>query len=338
MATRTLDLRSLRYFVAVVEAESITRATKSLYIAQPALTAQIKHLESDLGVQLLDRSHAGVKPTAAGLQLYAEATKLLAAADTLRLRIGKPSEEPEGQVTLAFPTVLGRTVLGEVLLAVSKRYPKIRLFVIDGVSLKILNAVQDGSADFGLLVDPPANSGLRTHRLAIESIYLVGEDRDGSVRRLLRAPNKRKASKGGPDGDPTIRFADAAVQPLILQSRPYSIRRQAEEAAKAQGVHLNVAHEHDSANVLFALRRVGGGFTFAPACVARKRPGNPNAIRARVVEPEFLRVYTVGWLAGRQLSDAARAVINVLRAEIAAAVIRGRWSARLVDRPDDQIA
>lgn len=64
-----MDLRSLRYFVAVVEAGSLTRAAGTLYIAQPALTAQIKKLESALETQLFERTHAGVIPTAAGLEL-----------------------------------------------------------------------------------------------------------------------------------------------------------------------------------------------------------------------------------------------------------------------------
>ncbi|MBE0623488.1 MAG: LysR family transcriptional regulator [Burkholderiales bacterium] len=332
-----MDLRSLRYFVAVVEAESITRATKALYIAQPALTAQIKNLEADLGVKLLERSHAGIKPTAAGMQLYSEAVRLLAAADALRTRIGNPSGEPEGQVTIAFPTLLAGTLLGELVIAVTRRHAKIRLFVIDGFSLAIQNAVQDGRADFGLLVNPPTNAGMRVHRVVVESMYFVGRDHDGSVRRLLRTPSARKARRGGPDADPTIRFSHAAAQPLIMQSRPYSIRRQAEEAAMAKGIRLNVVQEHDSGNVIGALSRVGAGFTFAPACSAPELVNKPSEIRARIVEPEFSRTYAVCWLAGRQLSDAARAVIKVLRSELRSTIGEGRWSARLVDQTDDQI-
>ena len=61
-----MELRTLRYFVAVLEAGSLSRAASSLYVAQPALTAQIKKLEQDLGTQLFERSHAGATPTASG--------------------------------------------------------------------------------------------------------------------------------------------------------------------------------------------------------------------------------------------------------------------------------
>ncbi len=336
MATRPLDLQSLRYFVAVIEAGSLTRATNALYIAQPALTARIKSLESELGVQLLERSHAGIKPTATGLRLYTEAVRLLAAADALRARVGKPPGEPEGLVTLAFPAVLVPTLLGQVLLAVSKRHPKIRLFVIDDVSLAIQSAVQDGRADFGLLVDPAAVAGLSVRRVAVESIYFVGLDYDGSVRGLLRTPSARKVRQRGPGADPTIPFASAGVQPLIMQSRRYEMRRKADEAAAAHGVRLNIVHEHDSANVILALCGAGAGFSFAPACAAPTRFEGPAGIRARVVNPEFVRAYSVSWLTGRRLSVAARAVIQILRSEVGAAIDQGRWSARHVDRPDYQ--
>ena len=84
-----MDLRSLRYLVAVVEAGSLTRAAGTLYIAQPALTAQIKKLESELETQLFERTHAGVIPTAAGLELYQDARRLLSDAEALKERISR---------------------------------------------------------------------------------------------------------------------------------------------------------------------------------------------------------------------------------------------------------
>ncbi len=101
-----MDLRALRYFVGVVDAGSLSRAASVLYVAQPALTAQVRRLEDEFGVQLLERSHAGVRPTAAGLRLYEDATRLLAEAEALKRRVGQLTGEPEGTVTVAFPVLL----------------------------------------------------------------------------------------------------------------------------------------------------------------------------------------------------------------------------------------
>ena len=98
-----MDLRALRYFIAVLEAGSLSRAAHSLYVAQPALTAQIKKLEGELGAQLLERSHAGVTPTPAGAQLYEDARRLLSDADAMRERIQRLPQGPEGSVTIALP-------------------------------------------------------------------------------------------------------------------------------------------------------------------------------------------------------------------------------------------
>ena len=126
-----MDLRSLRYFIAVVEAGSLSRAAGSLYIAQPALTAQIKKLESELGAQLLERSHAGVTPTQAGVQLYQDARRLLSDASAMRERIQRLPQGPEGSVTIAVPFLLSSLLMGPLLAHLKDTHPRIRVFVLD---------------------------------------------------------------------------------------------------------------------------------------------------------------------------------------------------------------
>ena len=326
-----MDLRALRYFVAVVDAGSLSRAAGVLYIAQPALTAQVKRLEDEFGVRLLERSHAGVKPTAAGLRLYEDAQRLLAEADALRTRIAAPSGEPEGTVTLAFPVLLVPVLLGPLLMRLKRTHPRIRVFVLDSVSLGVQEAVQDGRADFGLLVDAAPTAGLALRPVASEALYFAGLDVDGAVRPLLRhaKPRGTRSTRATAATDePTIRLADALRFPLVLQSRRYAIRRQVAEAASTLGLRPDVVHEHDSAAVIRALQRAGAAFTFVPSCAVPVREGDAARIRARVVEPEMRRRYAIGRLAGRQPGDAARVVERALLDEVDAAIGDGRWVAR----------
>ncbi len=331
-----MDLRALRYFVAVVDAGSLSRAAGVLYVAQPALTAQVKRLEDEFGVRLLERSHAGVRPTAAGLRLYEDAQRLLAEADALKRRIGRPAGEPEGTVTVALPGLLVPVLAGPLLMRLRRTTPRIRVFVLDSVSLAVQEAVQDGRADFGLLVDASPAAGLALRTVASEAVYFAGLDVDGTVRPVLRAPRARagraRGARGAPDaGEPTIRLAEALRFPLVMQSRRYAIRRQVAEAAAALGLRPDVVHEHDSAAVIRALQRAGAGFTFVPSCAVPVREADPARIRARVVEPEIRRRYAIGRLAGRQLDDAARAVERALLDEVDAAIAGGRWIARRED-------
>ncbi len=324
-----MDLRSLRYFIAVLEAGSLSRAAGSLYVAQPALTAQIKKLEAELGTQLFDRSHAGVTPTPAGMQLYEDARRLLSDAEAVRERIQRLPQGPEGSVTVAAPFLLASLLLGPVLAALQRSHPRIRVFVLDDLSLMVRKAMLDRRADVGILVDTPVLDGLRCTPLARESIFICGHDADGTVAPLLR-PAVRKRSGGG--SHPEIDFAQAARLPLVLQSRRFSIRQNVEEAASALGVSLNVVHEHDSARVIRSLYQCGAGFTFTPACSLAESAHEQRDgwVVARVTRPQLPRTYYLATAADRVVDAPTQVVIDALVQETTRLVREGAWQAELL--------
>jgi len=322
-----MDLRSLRYFIVVLESGSLSRAAGALFVAQPALSAQLKKLEAELGAQLFERSHAGVTPTPAGLQLYQDARKLLSDASALRDRIQRLPQGPEGSVTVALPSLLASLLMGPVLDAMARTHPRVRVFVIDDLSLMVGKVMADRRADVGILVDTPQAEGLRSVPLARESMYFCGLDAEGAVRGLLRTPARR----GGRSAPPTIGFAAAAAQPLVLQSRRFSIRRHVEDAAVAQGVALNIVHEHDSARVIRSLYVCGAGFTITPACALPDAP-SPGAgwLVARVVRPDLIRSYTLATVAERPIDAATQVVIETLVQEAARLIDSGAWRAEML--------
>jgi DNA-binding transcriptional LysR family regulator len=318
-----MDLRSLRYFIAVLEAGSLSRAAGSLYVAQPALTAQIKKLEAELGTRLFERSHAGVTPTPAGMQLYEDARRLLSDADAVRERIQRLPQGPEGSVTVAAPFLLASLLLGPVLAGLKQSHPRIRVFVLDDLSLMVRKAMLDRRADVGILVDTPQLEKLRCTLLARESIFVCGHDADGTVARMLRS------SADG--GYPEIDFAQAAQLPLVLQSRRFSIRQTVEEAATRLGIGLNVVHEHDSARVIRSLYQCGAGFTFTPACSLAEsaHPERSNWVVARVARPQLQRAYTLATPADRMPDAATQVVIDALVQETRRLILAGSWQAEL---------
>lgn len=314
-----MDLRSLRYFIAVLEAGSLSKAALALHIAQPALTAQIKKLESGLGAQLFERSHAGVTPTPAGVQLYQDARRLLSDAAAIRERLQRSADSPEGSVTIAIPFLLVTLFMGRLIERVRTRYPRIRIFVLDGLSLYVQKVMLDRRADIGLLVDTPVLEGMRCEPLATEALYLAGMDRHGAARARVR---------GKPE--PSIDFRDAAQLPLVLQSHRYSTRKSIERAAAAHGVTLNIAHEYDSARVIRSLYLAGAGYTFIPACALHDVPAQADGkwFFARIAAPEILRSYTLATPLRGAGSPAARAVAHMLREEIMAVIGEGLWEAQ----------
>jgi LysR family nitrogen assimilation transcriptional regulator len=326
-----MDLRTLRYFIAVLEAGSLSRAAGTLYIAQPALTAQIKKLEAELGAQLFDRSHAGVTPTPAGLQLYEDARRLLSDADAVRERIQRLPQGPEGSVTVALPFLLASLLMGPVLATLKATHPRIRVFVLDDLSLMVKKAMLDRRADIGILVDAPQVEGLQCRPLAREPMFFCGHDPEGAVARLLHkpaAPKRGKATAAKAEVRPEIDFADAVAQPLVLQPRRYAIRRTVEDTAAQLGVPLNIVHEHDSARVIRSLYLHGAGFTLTPSCATRDAPpARTNWIVARVVRPALSRTYSLATLAGKPADAVTQVVIDTLASEARAMIERGDWEA-----------
>jgi len=317
-----VELRTLRYFIAVLEAGSLSRAAASLYVAQPALTAQVKKLESELGTQLFERSHAGVTPTPAGLQLYQDARRLLSDAAAMRERAQRLPQGPEGSVTVAVPFLLASLLLGPVLARLKQSHPRVRVFVLDDLSLMVRKAMVDRRADVGILVDTMQVEGLHCEPLVREPVFVCGFDGDGEVARMLRRPRKTGAH-------PQLAFAKAAALPLVLQSRRFSIRQSVESTAAALGAELNIVHEHDSARVIRSLYLAGAGFTFTPACaMTEERAVGPGWMIARVVEPELLRSYCLATPAGRAPDAATQVVIEALNEEIDRLIETGRWEAQ----------
>lgn len=321
-----MDLRTLRFFIAVLEAGSLSRAAASLYIAQPALTARIKKLENELGAQLLERSHAGVTPTPAGLQLYEDARRLLSDVDAVRERIQRLPKGPEGSVTVALPFLLASLLAGPLLARLQVSHPRIRVFIRDNLSLLVRQSMDERRAEIGVLVDTPLAEGLECRPLARESIYFCGRDDDGSVQAWLK-PSRASSVARRPRLE--IDFEKAARLPLLLQSRRFAIRRQVEEAALARGVALNIAHEHDSTRVIRSLFMAGAGFAFTPACSLHDAPARGGQwLLARVAQPRLQRTYTVATASDKPLDAAAQVVLQVLGEQVRELINSGRWDAR----------
>jgi len=328
-----MDLRSLRYFVAVLQAGSLSRAAHTLYIAQPALTAQIKKLEADLGVQLLERSHAGVTATPAGSQLYEDAQRLLSDADAMRERIQRLPAGPEGSVTVAVPFLLASLLLGPVIARLHQTHPRVRVFVFDDLSVMVEKAMLDKRADLGVLVNTPALSDLQVAPLAQERIHLCGWDLDGALAAHLVASRSD-------DDCGTLDFAAAAALPLVLQTRRFFMRQTVQEVADARRIRLNIVHEHDSPRVLHSLCRCGAGFMFKPSSALvepspwdeppstrRSSPHNPRWVMPVITNPPLQRSYTLAQQPHRHDDPATAAVRNALLAHTQQIIAQGLWQA-----------
>lgn len=190
-----LDLRKLRYFIAVAEELHFGRAAERLYIAQPVLSRQIRKLEQELGTDLLLRTSRNVTLTPAGHQLLDEARSLLAAADQTRRRI---EDVASGEATLTVGFFVGDQFTA-ALEAFGAQYPDVAIDLLRVYWHDQTEVLLDGRADVAFVHLPVDDQGL-------ELVPVRSEPR------LAVLPVGHPAA-----GEPEISIAELAGDPVIIQ-------------------------------------------------------------------------------------------------------------------------
>jgi DNA-binding transcriptional LysR family regulator len=166
-----MDLRLLRYFVAVVEERHVGRAAARLHMTQPPLSRAIKQLESELGTLLLHRSTTGVAPTAAGTALYDEARTLLEQADHLRARVATAA----GSSTITIGTLADSAEQAGLHLAAAfrRRHPGVHVHVREADLTDPTTGLRAGLVDVALTRAPFDDTGIRTVVLRTDPVGVV---------------------------------------------------------------------------------------------------------------------------------------------------------------------
>ncbi|CAE6907276.1 HTH-type transcriptional regulator ArgP [Paraburkholderia domus] len=240
-----MDLRQLRYFVKVVECGNVTRASEALHIAQPAISQQMRNLERDLGMQLLERSVQGVAPTAAGQTLYRHAIELLRQADSTRELLRQDAELPQGRVSVAMPSSTARMVAIPLARTIRDRYPGIALELLEAPSAELGSLIGSGRVELAVVVDAVETRGVAAQRLLTEALYLIAWPEF----QMPREP---------------VSISELARMPLILPSAPNTIRSRVEWALREAGLPCEILFEASSTALLFAAVMAKLGVTILP--------------------------------------------------------------------------
>ncbi len=217
-----MDLRQLRYFVAIVEQGSFSRAAQVLNIAQPALSAHVRNMEADLGMQLLLRSAQGVMPTEAGTTLLRNARLVIEQVATAEAEVRGHAAEPRGEVHIGIPGTISQKLAVPLILAVRQRYPGIKLRIAEAMSGFVLDWLRAGHVDLAILYIPAVDRRLASECLCVEQLCLLGP----------------AGSRSGPHGS-SIDFGNAIELPLILPGRAHGLREMLERLALSRNASLN---------------------------------------------------------------------------------------------------
>ena len=149
-----VELRHLRYFVAVAELRNVTRAARRLHVAQPALSRQIQHLEEELGVKLLERSTRGIKLTEAGKFFADEAGAVLDRADQALKAVRALARGETGELRVGYAPSPTAEILPRALAAFQTAAPGVRVTLLDLASDDLESALLDGRVHVSVMVKP----------------------------------------------------------------------------------------------------------------------------------------------------------------------------------------
>ncbi|GAA3941546.1 transcriptional regulator CynR [Actinomadura viridis] len=169
-----MDLRTLRYFVAVVDEGGMTQAARVLFVSQPSLSLAMRRLEEELGVRLFDRSGRGAVPTADGARLAGLARQMIAEADGARERVRQVTDLEVGRLVVATSTTLAVHPLTPIIAALRGLHPGLEVHVRDAsTAAGAFGAVRSGEAELAVVDVLPPDAGWGWCDLGAEEIVLV---------------------------------------------------------------------------------------------------------------------------------------------------------------------
>lgn len=302
-----MEIRQLRTLVHVAELGGFTLAAERLNIAQSALTRQIQALEDELKVRLFRRHGRGVELTAQGAALLERANVILREIDRARAEASADHATLSGEVSFGVPPTVADVMSGELIGKFLELHPQVRLRVVSGYSGYVLDWLQRGKIDIGVIYETKLPPSIRFQPLLVEKLFLI------------EAAN----ASGGETGDAL--FADVMGRRLVLPSRPHGLRLLIDGMAAQQGFSIDPVVEVDSLPVQIDLVRRGIGATILPFLPVFSQV-EEGVLKARpIISPDITRRLILAHTVDRPLSPAARRFAEVMADEVSALVRGGRW-------------
>ena len=248
-----MDLKQIEYFVRVAELGSFTRASVVLDIAQPALSRQVRLLEVELRQNLLVRNGRGATPTEAGLLLLEHGRGILHQVERAREELGRVRGGLAGRVAIGLPPSIAKVLTVPLTRAFRVQLPDAALAISEGLSVAMRDSLTTGLLDIALLYNTPPAPGIEIAALLEEELFLVQR----------RAPGQTDAAG---DAQAQVPIAlDALTQfPLVIPTRPNSIRMLVESELAAQGKRPQISLEIDGVAAILDLVADGAGCAVLP--------------------------------------------------------------------------
>jgi LysR family transcriptional activator of glutamate synthase operon len=290
-----MELRQLRYLVALADEQSFTRAAEREHIAQPALSQQIQKLEQELGIPLVERTTRRVQITDAGNLLVARARRILTELESARQELDRVRGIQTGHVVVGAMNTMGPVDITLVLGRFHQLHPRVELVVRESNSDELAEMLRVDALDLAFLsvTERVESHGLALHQILMEELIVV-------------LPIDHPLA-----GQDEIRMVELSREDFISYREGARLRELLDGAGAEAGFEPRIILESNESRRIRRLVARGLGIAILPRSHA---VGTSDAIAtARLVEPSLARDITIAWRAGRRLPPAVAEFLSLAR-------------------------
>ena len=292
-----MELRQLRYFVAIAEHGTFSKAAHKVHIAQSALSHQLAQLEQELGAALFLRSRRGVTLTEAGALFHVHALSILRQVADAQASVSSLLKAPSGRVIFGLPHSVSHALALPLIAAVRRDLPLVNLELTEELTGNLAQQLQTGSLHLSILFDDGQLDDFLYEPLVVERMSLIFQPLDS------KASGKR-----------SVGLREALSRPLILPAQPHGVRPIIVEAALKAGLPPpNVTADISSISILRNSLLAGMGQTILPVMPLKAEIESGVLKSLPIRSPEVTRTIALCRARHLPLSNAAQAVSAVTR-------------------------
>jgi LysR family hydrogen peroxide-inducible transcriptional activator len=292
-----MNLRDLRYLVALADERHFGKAADRCFVSQPTLSAQIRKLEEYLGVPLVERQPKRVSLTPAGEKIVERARRLLQEADAI-VELAKTDRDPlAGALKLALIPTVGPYLLPHVVRRLKRALPRLKLLLYEFQTAPLLEKLRAGDVDMGVLALPVPLDGL-----AATPLY------DEPFRLAVPAAHPLADRE-------SVSLQDLQGETLLLLEDGHCLRDQALEVCSRVGVHEAQDYRATSLETLRQMVASGHGVTLLPDLASASPVGTARGLRIKpFVKPVPARTIGAVWRKSTTRGPAIEAIAQAIRA------------------------
>jgi LysR family transcriptional regulator, hydrogen peroxide-inducible genes activator len=295
-----MNLRDLRYFVALADTRHFGKAAERSFVSQPTLSAQIKKLETYLGVQLIERQPRKVTLTDTGAKILPLARRILQESDEIVSMARNEHDPLSGKLKLGLIPTIGPYLLPLVTRKLRKQLPRMKLMLYEHQTQPLLEKLRAGDIDLGILALPVPLDGLEARPLYPENFTLAVPTHNPLAKRAH------------------IKLDDLNGETLLLLEDGHCLRDQALDVCSRIDVKESEDYRATSLETLRQMVAAGLGITLLPELATRGPFGSGHGLAVKqFARPVPSRSVGAVWRKSTARTDAITAVCDVISSSMA---------------------